>query len=212
MMKSSRYCLFVLTMLVLAIAPAFGVTPITTIYSTGVDDLHTALNAGSPNGTADPHYRIVSGPASFWGVGFTGGLAYTTIPAAGFWVAAPTASEWINPINSGTGAPSASPPGGDYDYQTSFDLCCIDPETVVVKGQFAADNDACIWVNGTKTTWCTPTGNGFATLTTFQLDSTNSTFVAGTNRVDFVVHNRTSSGGATTASGLVVSITSATGQ
>lgn len=209
-MKSSRYCLLVLTLLFLAMVPAVAAN-ITTVYNTGVDDNHAPLNSGSPNGATDPHYKIVSGPALLYGPKFTGGLAYTTPPDTSWWKTAANA-EWINPIDSGTGGPSSATPGGDYDYQTSFDVCCIDPETVVIVGKFAADNSACIWVNGVQTKWCTPVGNGFTTPTSFQLDSTNSTFVAGVNKIDFVVHNRNASWGDTTSSGLVVSISSATGQ
>ena len=209
MMRGSKHYLLALALLILSIVPAFGAN-ITTLYSTGVDDSGSPLNAGAPNGTPDPHYKIMFGPSTLYGPNFTGGLAYTTIPASG-WVAAPAGSEWVNPINNGTGDPSWSPPQGNYDYQTTFDICCIDPETVVIKGQFAADNNACIWVNGVNTKICTPSG-GFSGLTPFQLDVTNSAFVAGVNQIDFVVFNSKASYRNGTPSGLVVSISSATGQ
>ena len=211
--RGCKHYLLLLAVIVLAMVPAFGGN-LTTLYNTGVNDAGAPLNAGVPNGSVDPHYHIVSGPSTFYG-SFTGGLGYTTAIASGWW-SPPASAEWINPISNGTGAPSWAPTQGYYDYETSFDICCTDPESVVIKGQFAADNNACIWVNGVNTNICTPT-NGFSGPTAFQLDAAtlaavNSAFVPGVNRIDFMVYNSKASFSNGTPSGLVVVISSATGQ
>ncbi len=200
MTKRSKYCLFVLTMLVLAIAPAFAGTPIkiTTIYNTGVNDAGVALGVG----IADPHYNIVSTNSGEYTSPFTGGLAYTV---TSIWLPPPAGTNWITPTNNGTAQGINS---GTFDYQTSFDVCCMDPETVCLTGVFAADNSACVYVNGAATAAvCTNNGSngdqGFKTLTPISIcySPTTAPFVAGVNRLDFKVWNESG------YSGLVVQIT-----
>ena len=189
-MKLSKHYLFALTLLVLAIAPtiANAQSPITTLYNTGVDNNGVLLNNGAPNGSVDPHYTIVSGPAALYTGGFTGGVAYTTVPNS-LWWSDPTVAEWINPTNNGSGQSNA--PQGTYDYQTTFylkeDCIDLDQQTVTLKGNFAADDTACIWVNGTNTGQCT---TGFAgTENFFKIAGGKGLFVPGINRLDFVVQN-----------------------
>lgn len=205
-MTSPKYFLLALTLLALAIAPTFASAQsyITTLYNTGVDDNGNLLNSGAPNGAVDPHYTVLSGPAALYGVNFTGGLAYTTVPKSGWWTD-PFVAEWINPINNGAGAP-ANASKGSYDYQTSFYLKedCIDltKQQVYLVGQFAADDSACIWVNGVNTGVCT-TG-GFTSPTFFKIKGPSATapFVVGTNRLDFIVQNS----GDNSPTGLIVEV------
>ena len=205
-MKGSKYYLFALTLLVLAIAPtiANAQSPITTLYNTGVDNNGVLLNNGSPNGAVDPHYTIVSGPSALYAGGFSGGLAYTTVPHP-LWWSDPTVAEWINPINSGVNGP-ANAPLGTYDYQTTFylkeDCIDLDTQTVTLRGNFAADDTACIWVNGVNTGECT---TGYAgTENFFKITGGKGLFVPGINRLDFVVQNIPSYNSPT---GLLVEIT-----
>ena len=204
--QDARHYLFVLALLVLALAPglANAQVPITSLYNTGVDDNGATLNNGKPNGSVDLHYSIVSGPATFYKGGFTGGLAYTTVPNP-LWWQGPLDAEWVNPVNNGSNG-SAYAPQGTYDYQTTFylkeDCIDLDTQTVVLQGNFAADDAACIWVNGTNTGQCT---TGFAgTETPFKITGGTGLFVLGINRLDFVVQN-TPSGNSPT--GLLVEIT-----
>jgi|HubBroStandDraft_6_1064221.scaffolds.fasta_scaffold01272_10 hypothetical protein len=203
--KQPKYYLLAVAFFVLAIAPAFAQIPITTLYNTGVDDNHHSLGS---KGAVDSHYKIVSGPGALYGPDFTGGLGYTVTPLFELWVSPLPGSEWINSGDYGSSDPG-DVPAGAYDYQTSFDLCCVDPETVVLSLFFAADNNACIYVNGVSTNVCTVGGAlyGFLQYTNATIPySHQAPFVPGVNRLDFVVTNYTDHYGNPTPSGLIVYI------
>ena len=98
-----------------------------------------------------------------------------------------SASQWITAGQYG--ASSATP--GDYVYQTSFNLTGKDLSTVVIDGEWAADNNGVdILVNGHSTGYSTPFQD-------FQFHrfsiSGNSYFLAGANTISFKVHNGGSS-------------------
>jgi hypothetical protein len=211
-MKYLDYPLVAITLLLLVIAPTVASAQlpsyyITTLYNTGVDDDGAPLNNGHPNGTVDPHYAIVSGPAALYQgspygrYGFTGGLAYTTIPNKLWWNGSPV--EWLGPLSSGDG--QAKVAAGPYHYQTSFYLKedCVDltKQQVILTGQFAADDGACIWVNGVNTGTCTTGGFTIPTFFYFTGPTPTAPFVTGTNRLDFIVNNI-----GTTPTGLIVEI------
>ena len=190
-MKHSKCYLFAVTLLVLAIAPTLASAQgyvVANLYSTGTDDTRAVLNPG----VSDLHYTLVSAPASFWG-SFQGGLAYTTaLGASGWWSPGNDLFGWINPFNNGATGGPASAPAGQYVYRTTFylDPDCVDPATMQLFGRFAADDNACIWVNGTNTNQCTK--SGWISPTNFKIKGPY--FHTGVNTVDFVVNN---SGGPT---------------
>ncbi len=193
-MTNSKYYLLALTLLALAIAPTFASAQsyITTLYNTGVDDNGVLLNNGSPNGAVDPHYTIISGPANFWGTGFSGGLAYTTAPLASWWKD-PFVAEWVNPYPNGTKGP-LNAQSGTYSYQTTFYLNenCDVGKTVYLTGQFAAADSACVYVNNaTSPVACTTGGSTTPTFFKFNgligVKSATVPFVLGVNRLTFQV-------------------------
>jgi hypothetical protein len=148
---------------------AFG--DVVTIFNTGEGTLGGPALA---TGVTDPHYTLTSAPAT---VPLT---AITTVPNAAWHVNTATA-DWISPGSSG----DTSWPVGNYDYQTSFDLTGLNPATAQLSGSWTSDNDACIFLNGVKTTSCT----GFADFGSLLSFSLTSGFVSGVNKLDFIVDN-----------------------
>jgi hypothetical protein len=148
------------------------------LFNTGVDDHSVALD----DAAVDPHYQLIVNPD----VASTDAIVEdsTVFPiVAGPWVANTATSKWIGPeLNTSAGAV------GLYTYRTIINLTNRDPKSVVILGQWATDNAGRdILVNGVST------GNaqspGFDSYTPFAIYGTNTTFVAGTNAVDFIVEN-----------------------
>jgi hypothetical protein len=186
-MKNRRYLILALALMAISFAStlASAQSPITSLYNTGVDDTGALLNVG----VADTHYKILSGPSPLYTSGFPGGLAYTTNPHPLWWHPSgnPSALQWIDPLNNGNASSPGYVPNGTYRYETTFYLVdCVDPTKVQLMGQFASDDNACIWVNGQNTNQCAI--NGYATPTSFNI-SGSTLFHSGTNIVDFVVQN-----------------------
>ena len=152
--------------------------PILGLFNTGVDGEGDAL----PDGTVDPHYSLTVNPDG----GSPNAIVQssTEFPiVAGPWLANTATSKWIGPrLNTAASA------AGNYTYRTTLDLTGRDPATVVILGGWATDNPGVdILVNGLSTT--NAQSPGFGGYTAFALSSTNATFVAGTNTIDFVVNN-----------------------
>jgi hypothetical protein len=140
----------------------------------------TISNTGESGGTAlaigltDPHFNLLSAPA---GVPLT---AITTTPNPA-WTNNTATADWISPGSSG----NTSWPVGNYDFQTSFSLTGLNPSTAQLSGEWASDNNGCIFLNGVNTNICT----GFAAFGSPSAFSITSGFVAGVNTLDFVVSN-----------------------
>jgi len=78
-------------------------------------------------------------------------------------------------------------PVGDYVYTFEFDLTGLDPDTVSIKGELAADNVASIWLNGVDTGFVHPDGtSSFRSLEPFSI---KGGFVSGMNTLAFLVNN-----------------------
>src|SRR5262249_39906541 len=108
----------------------------------------------------------------------------TVFPIAGGpWVANSSQSKWIGPrLNTSASAV------GVYTYRVTIDLTGLDPSTARIIGRWAVDNTGNdILVNGVSTG--NPQSPGFTAYTPFVLASSNATFVAGMNTIDFVVEN-----------------------
>lgn len=164
-MRSLTYVV-VIAALALAIAPslAFGQT----VFNTGTQGCCDLL---------DPHYTLVAAPP---GVPL-GNLYSTTIVDWGGWGWVPPlpGSSWIDP--SGT---DNNLPAGNYTYRQTFTLESIAGATLT--GTFAADNQACVTLNGGPAQ-CTVNGvYGFLQYTNFGF---TAGFQVGTNTLDFVVYN-----------------------
>ena len=98
----------------------------------------------------------------------------------GTWVFNSDQSKWIGPRFETSGAA-----GGDYTYQTTFDLTGFDPNTVVLLGGWATDNlGTDIKLNGNSTGLLN--GTQFGALTPFTI---TTGFQAGVNTLEFLVNN-----------------------
>ncbi len=144
-------------------------------YNTGVDNTQTVQG----NYAIETHYVLVATPD-----GSTPGVRVAT-SANGFpippWVGDNGVSAWIGP-NSDAALNGA---GGQYDYQTTFDLTGFDASTAALNGLWAADNSGDdILINGVST--AQPGGGGFGGFTSF---SVASGFINGLNTIDFLVTN-----------------------
>ena len=170
MFSGKSYRLITLTILCFLLLAGTAFADSITIYNTGEDNNGQAL----PVGVLDPHYSLISAPS---GVPLT---AITTQPNAA-WVPNGVSADWISPSASG----NDSWPVGTYDYRTTFNLSGFDINTAKLFGQWASDNDACIFLNGASTGACTGFAD-FGHLTAFMIDSG---FVQGTNTLDFMVDN-----------------------
>ena len=159
--------------LCIATLPAPG-RSIPGLYNTGVDNAARPL----PDDAVDPHYRLT----------FGGSTAYVATEAGGFpippWLGSNSMSAWISPspdtlgLSDGLGT-------YNYRYETIFVLTGFDPATARLAGRWATDNRGVdILVNGVSTGQ--PNINQFANWTPFEI---RSGFVAGTNRLTFVVNN-----------------------
>jgi len=151
-----------------------GRLAITDLFNTGVDGSGAALG----DNVDDPHYDLIAAPDP-------PGLGDATVPSTpGSWVDNTSTSRWIGPDVGGNA--SAAP--GDYTYRTTFTLDALtDLSSVIISGAWATDNPTLdIAVNGVSSGL---SGGSLSFLTPFLLDSSNSTFMTGTNTIDFVVSN-----------------------
>lgn len=158
--------------------------PIAGLFNTGVD----ANGAALADAEVDPHYKLLVNPDL---PDSTDAVVEdsTVFPiVTGPWLQNTAASKWIGPeLNTVAGAV------GLYTYRTTFVLTNRDPKSVMILGQWASDNSGRdIRVNGVST------GNaqspGFGSYTPFAIYGTNSTFVSGTNTIDFIVENEAAIG------------------
>ena len=164
---------------------------IPTLFNTGVTD------SGSPraNNSSDPHYTLVAIPEE--GHGYHTGQHPTVLTSAtgypivksNVWLGDNRRSAWITP--HGNGSTVLIYPQGKYTYQTTFMLTGVDPKTVVITGQWAADDTGLeILVNQKPTGNTTgPVGTAHSSAwTRFTLEGAGL-FKPGINTLDFVTHN-----------------------
>ena len=146
------------------------------LYDTGVDSSNALLPAPS----LDPHYTLTQSADP----GFPaprGTIVYVPSSFAFYtWVSNTSSSQWIGLQSD---ANTYSP--GLYDYDITFDLTGLNPATAVITGEFAADNNATIFLNGVSTGVTTPTV-GFQSFTSFTI---SSGFISGVNTLEFQVDN-----------------------
>lgn len=169
-MKSLRFNLFALAVLVLTIMPSLAF---------GQNDTGTA-GTGKLHGL-DPYYTL-NLPGLF------PGPVYGTPPLLPAWVLPVPGSNWINAdgFDNANGAP------GNYDYWTTFAFGL----PVNIEGEFAADNSATVSAQNASGTFVplgisTPLNTGFAQYTHFVIPSSP----LPTTTLDFQVTNTGSSWG-----------------
>lgn len=151
---------------------------VTTAFSTGLDAAGNAL----PPGSADPHYLLTK---SAQATPAPPPVPATVIQNHPAWAANDAESSWIGVINPGT----ANVAAGAYSYRTSFSLAGFDPASAVVTLRVGADNRLNdVLLNGVSKGI---SYLGFATLSG-PFTVTNG-FVPGTNTLDFLTFNDTTS-------------------
>lgn len=118
---------------------------ITSLYSTGQDNLHNLLAGGA----VDPHYKLVAqltgNQAPYGPNGFV--TNQDGFPLTNIWTPNLPTAQWIEP-GSGSLDTHAY---GIYFWETSFDLTGYDPTTAIVTLNIAADDIVrTISLNGTN--------------------------------------------------------------
>ena len=143
-----------------------------------MDERHNALLSG----LADPHFALT---VSAQGTPPPPPIAATVIQNNPAWLANDALSSWIGPVNPGT----ANVAAGEYRYRTTFFLSGFDPATVQLTIGVAADNRLNdVLLNGASR------GISFVGFSGFSPNFTiGNGFVAGTNTLDFVTANDTTS-------------------
>lgn len=169
--------IFAAALALASLSSAYAASTITGLANTGV----------GASGDGDANYKITA---------YTSDTTLTTaIPTITVgtewpinpWMANTDISKWITPtaLQSQTFDASAN---GSYTYTLQFSLTGYNPTTASFVGQFAADNDAIVKLNGAQIA----TGTGFGGWTPF---SASTGFVSGTNTLEFVVGNWAQNGG-----------------
>ena len=158
--------------------PSGAETPIPTLFSTGLSDARQPL----PPGARDPHYTVLASAHAIAPPPPAPALVIEGHPA---WMANDTASRWLGPVNPGT----ANVAAGNYRYRTEFDLSAFAPDSARLQIRAAADNRlTSVLLNGRSIGMGF---EGFAGLSPAFGVSTG--FVAGTNTLEFLWANDTSS-------------------
>ena len=158
--------------------PSGAEVPIPGLFSTGVSDSRTALAPG----TQDPHYMVV---ASAHAVSPPPPARARVIEGHPAWLANDANSRWLGPVNPGT----ANVAAGNYRYRTEFDLSAFNPESAKIQIRAAADNRiTSVLLNGRSVGM---SFEGFQSLS--PAFSVTQGFVAGTNTLDFLWANDTTS-------------------
>jgi hypothetical protein len=148
-------------------ASSADASPITTLFSTGVD----AFGVPLADGLIDSHYSVAPG----------GGPFAIGNPAGVGWIGNTGSSSWISPATNTFGGP------GPFTYHTSFSLAGLNPGTAVITGSIAIDDEGSIFLNGVDvfdsvSTFAAP-------WSFFQTFTISSGFIAGINTLDIVVPN-----------------------
>jgi hypothetical protein len=156
-------------------------SPITGLFNTGVNSQGALLASGS----ADLHYSLIQSPDA----SYPGPSAFV-VNDAGFpippWLTNGPNSKWIAPQANQT---SGNQPG-NYTYRINFDLTGLNPATASINGLWTSDNSGtAIILNGLNAAGGND-GNFRALSNAFSI---TTGFVDGTNTLDFIVNNATTS-------------------
>ena len=184
---------------------ATGSAPVQTVaipglFTTGVD----ASNALLGNNASDSHYVVSNIPAG--APANNAGTSRTVLNTAlpGGWTPNISTARWITtPGTSGNGGPDGGNDPwrgyGTFDYTLTFTMPAgANLSSVSITGAGASDDSGKIFVNGILVSGQATGGYGAQPLG-FSLNSSNATFVSGSNTITFRVDN---SGGS--ATGLLI--------
>jgi hypothetical protein len=178
------------------------------LRSTGFSSGGSLLSGG----LADGNWRLSSDPLGSVSTPMSPVVTIQMPGAAGGWLADNSNSEWISPHTDERNSVNPDPPGV-YIYQQTFNVGFGNVlSTVLISGQWAADNKGYIEINGVQVAPGAHSGAitstlGYQSFTSFALDSSNvSNFHFGLNTIEFVVTN---TGANNSGTGLNVNIQSA---
>ena len=147
--------------------------PISSLYSTGVDNAGALLVGG--NGVVDPHYTLLSGPGV---VGTPSAVSYYNAA----YLADGSSSRWISVDATG------SHDAGDYVVRTTFNLTGFNLALTSLSFICGVDNRvADVQINGTSVFGLGNSCDSYVNLGLPRL--INSNFLAGVNTLDFTVRN-----------------------
>jgi hypothetical protein len=142
------------------------------VYGTGVASPGILITEGS----VDPHYTIISGPAT----GST--FVVDSSSMDGAWIPNGPTSSWISYTPT-----SVSTNTGTYVYRTTFDLAGFLPETAVLNGLWNTDNNGTeILLNGTSFPFTTSAISYNEAPTPFTI---TTGFLPGLNTLDFAFYD-----------------------
>lgn len=153
--------------------------PIATLFSTGLSPIGFLLAAG----LEDPNYVLTMAPP-----GVPAPAAPIVVgPLDEVWVANTDSSQWINPTGT-----AAFVEGGEYWYETTFDLSGFDASTAYIEGGWAVDDASLgMFLNGALLPGIT-TGPGvgsYAGLHPFIIEGAGLSWLPGINTLTFKTFN-----------------------
>lgn len=138
---------FTAAMFVLVASSVAHAATITTLFNTGTGTSNVALIGG--NGTADPHWDVMSGP------GVVAGQDAVLFQCC--YAADTNTSRWISSTANGGGG------AGTYGFQTTFNLTGFDPLATVINVTCGTDNHlAGATLNGITITGSANACDGFS--------------------------------------------------
>ena len=141
-------------------------------------------------GAIDPHYNITAAPSpDTAGTAIVTANAPGTYPFGRWWDADNTSSLWLSPHANEDGSTSGGKkePVGGYTYETTFDMTGLNLSSAQISGQIEADNTLTqVLLNGSPAAYSSSGGNDY---TGFRPISITSGFLSGTNTLDFIVYN-----------------------
>lgn len=149
-------------------SPAFSAS-ITTLFSTGLDEMGAPLAGGA----VDTHYTVLD----------VSGNAEVLVNPSSLYADNDADSQWIWQQADG------QPTNVTRTFRTTFDLTGFDISTAVIVGEWGVDNIGLdILINGVSTgiNLLSPVISNFSELTPWLIDSG---FVEGINTLDFVIQD-----------------------
>lgn len=162
---------------VFGIVFSLGANAAVGLYNTGVDGNNKVLALGA----VDTHYTVGAGAQTF----STNNAEYYP----GYWLAPDQISSWITPLLGAGNTASGSAAGGNYTYQTTFDLTGINYSSLSIKGKVTADNGVTdILINGISTGFIYGDANA-GIYNAFASFTIGSGFHSGINTLTFDVVN-----------------------
>ena len=149
----------------LLISVTAAAVPITTLFSTGVDDSGVSLSLGAN----EQHYQVAAGSP---------GIFTPVVTSHGAYIANSASSSWI------------SLPGGHSSatYQTTFDLTGYDVSSASLDLNIAVDNSITdVLINGVSTGFSI--AYGYPAFQSWHNLAISSNFLAGVNTLQFLAVN-----------------------